>query len=178
MTTCCPPGRRFSRWTPRLRRVVLYTEYADDCHLLAGGALCEVKFTYFQPTPGPFSMIITVYENDASNSVLGAAVAGPYLLTALPAGLVTLTVPLPSPLIPADVWFSITGTSTFTHGLVIAGGPPTVGSSDDVFLHVPSLGLVFFGGSPLANFNISMLVDATVPVEESTWGVIKSLYQE
>lgn len=154
-----------------------YTEYADDIHIDIGGLLCEFSFTYFEPAPGPTDMIVTIYANDAGDATIGPIVAGPYLLAGLPGGLTTVTVPVPdTPLIPEDVWFSITGT-TLSHGLVIAGGPPTTGVSHDVFLDVPGLGLVFFGGSPVANFNISLDVDVTVPTEETTWGQIKSMYE-
>jgi len=79
----------------------------------------------------------------------------------------------------ADLWFAVQF-SPNDAGLVIAGGPPTVGTSDDVFLDTgltPPPGLVWFGGDPAANFVIAIEADITVPTEATTWGNIKALYE-
>jgi len=155
-----------------------YTEYADDCHMTTGGALCSFTIGYFEPAGPTVDFTITIYANDASDSDLGDVVAGPYTFPGLPAGLNVLTlIPPDNPIIPKDVWFSVTATPQ-TAGLVIAGGPPTVGSSHDLFLDVSALGLVFFGGSPLANFMVRLDVDSSVPTHETTWGQGKALVAE
>jgi hypothetical protein len=157
-----------------------YLEYADDVHLSAAGALCEFSLTYFTPLTS-VNLVVTFYANNPADNTLGAVVAGPFALNGLPNGLNTITVPTAGPVVPADMWFSITSPQgAVTAGLVISGLAPTVGVGHDLFLHVPALSLVFFGGppNPLANFNIEVKTDPTVPTEESTWGKIKSLYQD
>jgi hypothetical protein len=157
-----------------------YLEYADDVHLIAAGALCEFSLTYFTPLAS-VDLAVTFYANNAEDNTLGDVVAGPFALNSLPGGLNTITVSPGGPNVPFDMWFSISSPQgAVDAGLVIGGVAPTVGVSHDLFLHVPALSLVFFGGppNPLANFNIEVKTDGTVPTEESTWGQIKSLYQD
>ena len=157
-------------------------EYADDLHMTMSGALCEFSFTYRDNANSVLDIVITIYQNDAVDGILGGVLAGPYLIPGLPGGTnqVTFTPP-DSPLLPVDVWFSITGggnTNTLDHGFVLAPAPATTGISHDIALEVVNPGLFFFGGPPkVADFNIQVKVDATVPTEEATWGRIKALYE-
>jgi len=160
-----------------------YDEYGDDCHMATSGTLTEFTIGYFEGAAASVDALITFYTNDAADGIIGAVVAGPYLVTGMPGGFVTATITPPdSPMIPANVWFAVQF-SPGTAGLVIAGGPPTVGTSHDVFvdtgLYTPPPGLVFFSGNPVANFMIAIETDTPpVPVEVSTWGKIKAQYRD
>lgn len=157
-----------------------YVEYGDDCHLTFVGWLTTFTMGYYKPPPGQASALVTFYENDASDGIIGPVLAGPYLVSALPAGLNTVVVTVPdSPFLTEHVWVAVQFAPD-TAGLVIAGGPPTVGTSHDVYvdtgLTTPPPGLVFFGGDPVANFMLAIEVDGTVPVQTVTWGHLKALY--
>jgi hypothetical protein len=155
-----------------------YVEYADDCHMTTGGALCSFTIGYYEPDGPTVDFTITIHANDATDGFFGDVVAGPYTFPGLPGGFNELTlIPPDNPIIPKDVWFSVTA-APLTAGLVIAGGPPTVGSSHDLFLDVSALGLVNFFGAQLANFMIRLDVDSSVPTQEATWGKVKALYAE
>jgi len=157
-----------------------YIEYGEDCHLANSGALTGFSMAYFKPGTSLVSALITFYDNDAGDTILGLVVAGPYLVTNMPAGLNSVIITPPdSPLLPPNVWYAVQF-SPANAGLVIADGPPTVGSSHDVFvdtgLTTPPAGLVFFGGAPVANFVIGIEADVTVPVTATTWGHMKAMY--
>lgn len=153
------------------------TEYADDCHLTAGGALCSFTIGYYEPEDVTVDFTITIHANAPDDGTFGAILAGPYTFPGLPAGFNQLTlIPPDNPTLPKDVWFSVTATP-LSAGLVISGGPPTVGASHDYLLDVPALSLFFYDGDPVANFMISIEVEPTVPTEAVSWGKVKSLYQ-
>ena len=162
-----------------------YVEYADDCHLIAAGLMTGFKIGYFNATAAPsVDVIVTIYQNDAADTIVGSPIVGPLTVTGLPGGGPNLaTVNIPGVIVSTtDIWFAVQFSTPDT-GLILTPPPsPTIGVGHDVFLDTgltsPPPGLVNFqGGDPVANYMIEILVDLeTVAVEEVTWGEIKALY--
>ncbi len=151
--------------------------YGDDCHLALSGPLIDFTIGYFSPS-GAVDCLITFHSNNAANTTFGAIEAGPYIVTGLPGGANTVTITPPdTPALSTDVWYTIQF-SLGDAGLIIAGAAPTVGTSDDVFVDVDALSLLFFGGSPVANFALAISLDQPVPTKELSLGALKQQFSE
>jgi len=148
-------------------------ETLDDLHGVEGGGLCEFVFGYNEPGSSPISAWVTFYFNDGGDDPPGAVLAGPYYASGLPTGanMIQVTVPGAPPISPS-VWMGVRFSSS-TAGLLLAD-PPVVGSSHDFYFENGDY--FFFGGDPKANFYLSLEAELAVPVEHSSWGLLKALH--
>lgn len=130
---------------------------ADDVLRTTSLPIAQISFAYYAPTDAPD---VVMYIYDLNNSNLPAPLLASYNLGTLNgAGAWAYTITLPSPLsAPSDVWIGFSF-SVDDAGLLMYD-PPTIGSSDDVFMK-DNNGLFYFGGDPKANFYLE-----TVPVPE------------
>jgi hypothetical protein len=152
-------------------------ERADDVHAILPGVLSSFDIGYYNATLDSVDVTITLYGNNADDSVIDVAQAGPYVITGLPPGFNVATITVPdAPFIGSDLWFAWSF-SLDTCGMVISGAPATIGLSHDLFLDVAGLQLLWFSGNPIANFWIVVrLDDQSVPVEDKAWSGVKALY--
>lgn len=130
---------------------------ADDVHRTTSLPIAQISFGYYAPTSAPE---VTMYVYDLNGYNLPAPLLASYNLGTLSGGgayayTITLATPLAA---PADLWIGFSF-SAADAGLLIYD-PPTIGSSDDVFM-MNNSGLWYFGGNPKANFYLE-----TVPVPE------------
>lgn len=130
---------------------------ADDVYRTTNLPIAQITFGYYAPTAAPD---VTMYIYDLNGYNLPAPLLASYPLGTLSGGgayayTITLATPLAA---PADLWIGFSF-SAANAGLLIYD-PPTIGSSQDVFMKDNS-GLWYFGGNPKANFYLE-----TVPVPE------------
>ena len=154
-------------------------EVADDLHMISGGHLCGADFVYYKSTTGTTVATLTFYENDATDTTFGPVLAGPYVISDLPNGFNSIHVNLAPgtgpPTLGADIWLGV-AFSTAGTGLVMSD-PPSMGSSDDLFMETPPGMEYYFGGDPVASFGLAVYADIATPAKGSTWGRIKTLYR-
>ncbi|MER3474678.1 MAG: hypothetical protein C4335_11745 [Armatimonadota bacterium] len=130
---------------------------ADDVHRTTSLPIAQITFAYYAPTTAP-DVVMYIYDLNSYN--LPAPLLASYNLGTLAgygayAYTITLTTPLSA---PSVLWIGFSF-STADAGLLIYH-PPTIGSSQDVFM-MDNSGLYWFGGNPPANFYLE-----TVPVPE------------
>lgn len=132
---------------------------ADDVLRTTSLPIAQVTFAYYAPTDAPD---VVMYIYDLNDYSLPAPLLASYSLGTLDGnGAWAYTIDLPAPLsAPSSIWIGFSF-SVADAGLLIYD-PPTIGSSDDVFMQDNS-GLWYFGGNPKANFYLE-----TVPVPEPT----------
>lgn len=130
---------------------------ADDVLRTTNLPIAQVTFGYYAPTAAPD---VTMYIYDLNAYNLPAPLLASYNLGTLGGGgAYAYTITLASPLsAPANIWIGFSF-SAADAGLLIFD-PPTIGSSQDVFM-MNNSGLYYFGGNPRANFYLE-----TVPVPE------------
>ncbi|GIV15817.1 MAG: hypothetical protein KatS3mg022_1252 [Armatimonadota bacterium] len=130
---------------------------ADDVHRTTSLPITQISFAYYAPSTAPD---VTMYIYDLNEYNLPAPLLASYNLGTLNgSGAWIYTISLSTPLAaPANLWIGFSF-SAANAGLLIYD-PPTIGSSEDVFMKDNS-GLWYFGGNPKANFYLE-----TVPVPE------------
>jgi hypothetical protein len=152
-------------------------EVADDLHMISAGHLCAIDMAYYATTATNATVIF--YANDPVDDPPGVVLAGPYLLSGLPAGAYVVNVPLEPgtgpPDVSPDIWLGVTF-DTDGAGLILMH-PPTIGTSDDLFFETPPGAYYWFGGNPVANFGLGVYASIVTPAHPSTWGSIKQLYR-
>jgi hypothetical protein len=136
---------------------------ADDLHMVSGGLVNGFVFGYYDPDGGTALSTLDVlfYQNDAGDSSINGPIAA-YTIGQLPGdGMWQITVDLVGGFefaAPSDMWMAIdfTNSDSPEAGWLITS-PPTIGSSHDLFLDVPTLGLYWFGGDPVADFHAEIM---------------------
>ena len=132
------------------------TAIADDIHIAAPGVLTGVTFGYYGTasltTAGTFTATVAFYANTISDGVFGPLL-GSFTVTGLAdAGAWAVGVAGLNIAVPADFWFEVNYTGAgATAGPLITGNPGGyIGYSHNLFEKAG--GLVWFGGSPWADF--------------------------
>jgi hypothetical protein len=150
----------------------------DDLHMASGGWLHSFAVGYSNNSGAPVNVTVTFYENSAADDIVPTAlVGGPFVLEAMPTGVNIAHFVADAEFLPADVWMAVSFSASNVQLLIY--GPPTVGTSHDLFYQDPPGGLLWFGGDPAANFCLQVQCEpaSSVELEPSTWGTIKTMYR-
>jgi len=149
--------------------------FADDLHMLFPGKLANFTVGIYKPSQTPLSVsTFYFYANDATDSAIGAVLAGPYVINILPGYHAYEVTPPDSVQLTQHVWLAIEFSTQYP-GLVV-GNDPVVGVSHDIYWDFGHGGTSELGDPP-ANFLIEVrLTPGPVAVEPVTWTRIKALY--
>jgi|GEM_PF-2102070 len=129
-------------------------EVIEDVHADLGGPYTQVSFEVYEPTAAStFDAEVWIYDNPFGADNDRIVLAGPFAATGLASGRQLVAIDLAVPVAGGpDLWIGVRFTSP-TAGLLI-NETPTVGTSHD--LYAEGGRLYWFGGSPVANFAISL----------------------
>jgi hypothetical protein len=154
----------------------------DDLHTNAPGTepLCAFQLGFYNLSFAKTAVIVTFYENDASDDPPGRILAGPFRVDGLPTGQVITTIYPLAGVITPNVWMGVQFTAFRNCGLTVALGTGQLGFSHDI-AYSPRFGYVNFGGSDVnhvyANFQLAVTSIPPVPTQTQTWGALKATYR-
>ena len=153
-------------------------EWADLLHCSHGGLLTGFGAGFDGAVMDSFEVTMTLYEAASaelqSGGSPGGVILGPWSFV-VPGNTIGLSVSFGAFMtIPQDVWMGVKFSDPAV-GLT-RNDPPSIGSSEDFFHNINQNTKGDFAGNPVANFVMSVQVEGPVPVQPTTWGRIKTLF--